>query len=80
MLRIDILYIYKLGKAAYIERNRVMINNRCFRIVYYDKAAIPTTRKSGTKSALDYAVKKGKAILTFPTQVVANSLTQADKL
>ena len=68
------------GKAAYIERNYVMINNSSFCIVYYDKAAIPTTRKSGTKIALDYAVKKGKIILTFPTQVVANSLTQADKL
>ena len=39
-----------------------MINNSQYCIVYYDQSNAPTTRKSGTKIALDYAVKKRKKI------------------
>ena len=54
------------GRAAYVERNYEMINNSKYCVVYYDEPNAPTTRKSGTKIALDYAMKKGKEIFTFP--------------
>ncbi len=54
------------GKSAYIERNYEMINNSRFCIFYYDEQQAPTNRKSGTKIALDYAVKKGKCIIKLP--------------
>lgn len=54
------------GKAAYIKRNYEMINKSCFCIVYYDEPNAPTTRKSGTKIALDYAMKQKKEILRLP--------------
>ena len=53
------------GRAAYVERNYEMIDNSRFCVVYYDEANAPTTRKSGTKIALDYAVKKGKQIINI---------------
>ena len=53
------------GKASYIERNYEMINKSLFCIVYYDEQNAPTKRKSGTKIALDYAVKQGKKIIAF---------------
>lgn len=40
-----------------------MIDNSELCIVYYDEENAPTTRKSGTKTALDYAIKKGKEII-----------------
>ena len=51
------------GKAVYIERNYEMINNSRFCIVYYDEQNLPTGRKSGTRIALDYAIKKRKHII-----------------
>lgn len=57
------LKIRNAGRATYVERNCEMINNSHFCIFYYDEQDIPTTRKSGTKIALDYAVKKGKCII-----------------
>ena len=54
------------GKAVYVERNYEMIDRSCFCIVYNDEAHSPTTRKSGTKIALDYAVKHNKEIILFP--------------
>ena len=65
----DTYYPEKLigaGKAVYVERNFEMINNSKYCIVYYDESHAPTTRKSGTKIALDYAIKKGRDIITFP--------------
>ena len=65
----DTYYPEKLhgaGRAAYVERNYEMINNSKYCIVYYDESHAPTTRKSGTKIALDYAIKKGRDIITFP--------------
>ena len=53
------------GRAAYVERNYEMIDNSHYCIVCYDKQNAPTTRKSGTKIALDYAVKKGKQIINI---------------
>lgn len=35
-----------------------MIDNSHFCIVYYDEQNTPANRKSGTKIALDYAIKK----------------------
>ena len=56
------------GRAAYVERNYEMINKSKFCIVYFDEPNAPTTRKSGTKIALDYAAKKGKQITVLPTK------------
>jgi len=53
------------GRAAYVERNYEMIDNSHYCIVYYDEQGAPTTRKSGTKIALDYAIKKGKEIINI---------------
>ena len=55
------------GKATYVERNCEMINNSRFCIVYYNEAHAPTTRKSGTKIALDFAVRNKKEIIKFPS-------------
>ncbi len=60
--------IISAGRAAYVERNYEMIDNSRFCIVYYDEANAPTTRKSGTKIALDYAIKKQKHIIVLPTE------------
>ncbi|MBE6904040.1 MAG: DUF1273 domain-containing protein [Ruminococcaceae bacterium] len=54
------------GKATYVERNYEMIEKSKFCIVYYDEANTPVTRKSGTKIALNYAIKKGREIIKFP--------------
>lgn len=65
------------GKAAYVERNREMIDNSNFCVVYYDESYAPPRRrnsksdlfdyqpKSGTKIAYDYAVKKGIEIINI---------------
>ena len=55
--------LHDAGKAAYVERNFEMINNSKYCIVYYDEQNTPTTRKSGTKIALDYAIKKGREVI-----------------
>ncbi len=59
-------HIRSSGRATYVERNYEMINKSRFCIVYYDEQKAPTTRKSGTKIALDYAVKHRKEIITLP--------------
>lgn len=56
------------GRVAYVERNYEMIDNSDFCIVYYHEPNAPTTRKSGTKIALDYAIKKGKYIMKMPIE------------
>ncbi len=56
--------IMKSGRAAYVERNYEMIDKSLYCIVYYDEQGFPTTRKSGTKIALDYAIKKCKNIIS----------------
>lgn len=58
--------IINSGKAVYVERNYEMINNSNFCIVYYDEQNTPTTRKSGTKIAYEYALLNGKHIIKLP--------------
>ncbi len=55
--------IMNSGRAAYVERNYEMIDHSRFCIVYYDEQSTPPTRKSGTKIALDYAIKQCKKII-----------------
>ena len=63
------------GRAAYVERNQIMIDRSDICIVYYNKNYQPPTRnnsrhdispyqpKSGTKIAYEYAQKKKKAVI-----------------
>lgn len=53
------------GRASYVERNYEMIDKSRFCIVYYDEKYNPAKRKSGTKIALDYAVKKKKDVVNL---------------
>ncbi len=55
--------ILRAGRASYVERNYEMIDNSQYCIVYYDENCAKIIRKSGTKIALDYAVKRGKIII-----------------
>lgn len=54
-------------RLVYIKRNFEMIDRSHFCIVYYNKKYNPVKRKSGTKLALDYAIKHNKIIYQFPT-------------
>ena len=54
------------GKASFVKRNCEMIDNSRFCIVYYNEDYNPKGRKSGTKIALAYAVRKKKSIIRFP--------------
>ena len=58
--------IINAGKAVYVERNCEMINNSNYCIFYYNEHSIPTSGKSGTKIAFNYAVKQGKHIIKLP--------------
>ena len=57
--------ILNSGRAAYVERNYEMIDKSHFCIVYYDEPNAPTTRKIGTKTAHDFAIKKEKRIINI---------------
>ena len=57
--------IMNAGRAAYVERNYEMIDKSYYCVIYYDEENTPTTRKSGTKIALDYAIKKCKNIIVL---------------
>ena len=59
--------ILNSGRAAYVERNFEMIDNSYYCVVYYNEQEAPTKRKSGTKIALDYALKKEKRIINVST-------------
>ena len=61
-------HIIGSGRAAYVERNYEMIDKSHYCIVYYDEENAPSTRKSGTKIALDYAIRKQKHIIVLPTE------------
>jgi hypothetical protein len=56
--------ILNSGRFVYMKRNYEMINNSRFCIVYYDEKKLPSNRTSGTKIALDYAIKKRKQVIT----------------
>ena len=70
-------HIENSGRAAYVERNREMINKADCCVVYYDENYVPPRRrtskrdlvdyqpKSGTKVAYDFAVKKKKQIINL---------------
>ena len=65
----DTYYPKKLigaGRAAYVERNYEMIKSSKYCIVCYNEEYAPTNRKSGTKIALEYAIKKKKNVILFP--------------
>ena len=49
-------------KSSYVKRNYEMIDKSNFCVFYFSEQGAPTTRKSGTKVALDYAIKKKKII------------------
>ena len=52
-------------KSAYVQRNYEMIDKSDFCVFYFSEKESPTTRKSGTKVALDYAIKKHKKIFNL---------------
>ena len=54
------------GKASYVERNVEMIDKSKFCVFYFDSRYIPPSeKKSGTKIAYEYALKKQKAIINI---------------
>ena len=55
--------LLRAGKAVYVERNCEMIRESALCVVYYNKFEMPSTRKSGTKIAVDHAAKQGKRII-----------------
>lgn len=54
--------ILNAGKAVYVERNYEMIDKSEYCIFYLDENYTPPKRRSGTKIAYEYAVKKNKKI------------------
>ena len=67
----DTYYPEKLhgsGRAAYVERNFEMINKSKYCIFYYDEQNAPQKRKSGTKIALEYAIKIQRYIIVLPIE------------
>lgn len=65
----DTYYPKKLlgaGRAVYVSRNRDMIEKSRFCIVYCQEECLRKNRKSGTKLALNYAIKKDKKIILLP--------------
>lgn len=64
----DTYYSEKLlnsGRSAYIKRNYEMIDKSGYCVVYYSEEEVPKNRKSGTKIAYNYALKKGKTIINI---------------
>lgn len=53
------------GKAVYVERNCRMIDMSSFCIVYYNEEYKYPHRKSGTKTAFEYAKRKNKIIINI---------------
>lgn len=56
--------ILDAGKAIYVERNRIMIDNSDFCIFYYDKTRADD-KFSGTRLAYKYALSQNKNILNL---------------
>ena len=56
------------SRAVYVKCNDDMIDNSQICIVYYDETNTSAMRKSGTKIALDHAIKQGKQIILLPTE------------
>lgn len=53
------------GRAAYVERNKKMIDESEICVFYYDENYKPGKRNSGTKIAYEYAKKKNKKIINL---------------
>ena len=51
------------GRTSYVKRNREMIDRSRFCVIYFNEGNAPSTRKSGTELALNYAVKKKREII-----------------
>ena len=51
------------NSAVYVKRNYEMIEKSDYSVFYCNEKCAPTTRKSGTKIALDYAEKRKKEII-----------------
>lgn len=58
--------ILGVGRALYVKRNEEMIDRSQFCVFYYQEGYVPKGRKSGSKIALDYALKHNKVIYRFP--------------
>ena len=58
-------HMLSAGRASYVERNLHMIDNSRVCVVYYDSDYTPSNRKSGTKIAFDYAVKRKRTIINI---------------
>jgi len=57
------------GRAAYVQRNQVMIDSSDICIFYHHPSSAPNARRSGTSIALNYAVKRKKEIILFPNEL-----------
>lgn len=58
--------VARSGKAAYVKRNRAMIDNSDICLFYYDKKYQPgVNTKSGTRLAFEYAIKKNKTVFNL---------------
>ena len=53
----------RAGRAAYVERNRELIDNSRVCIFHYSPDSEPQSRKSGTRIAYEYATKMNKEIV-----------------
>lgn len=53
---------YSSGRAAYIERNRALIDMSDFCIFYFDKNYLPPKQKAAKNSAAPYQPKSGTAL------------------
>lgn len=65
----DTFYSYKVdqaGRLAYVVRNEILVLACDVLLVYYDQAYTPVRKtSSGTKRAVDYAIKKKKRIINI---------------
>lgn len=59
--------VHNAGKAAYVKRNRVIVDMSDLLLVYYNKDYAPKNRNSGTAIALKYAHSKKKRIINIFT-------------
>ncbi len=51
--------------SIYVQRNYKMIDKSDYCIFYFNEKDSPVSRKSGTKTALNYAIKKNKIIFNL---------------
>ena len=54
------------GRAVYVERNYEMIRNSKYCVFYFKNEENSKSRKSGTKTALDFAFLQKKEIIILP--------------